>query len=110
MIKKVLSIGGFVLTFAAGVGLLIFADDRAGAATVGTDGASGSMLQWLGASVAVMGLLGVAWATGLFRAIVGAVVAYRQSAPAQVVAAPPAAPAVDPLAPPGETPQGPAGS
>jgi len=108
MIKKILIIAAFVAWLAAGVALLAWADDRAGAAKVGTDGASGSMLQWIGAGVALSGLLGLLYVSGLLRAIVGAAVAWRQSAPAQP-AAPPAAP-MDVLAPPTEPPKGPASS
>lgn len=109
MIKKALSIAGFVAMLAAGIILLAWADDRSGAARAGTDGTSGTILQWIAGGLGLSGLLGLLYVSGLLRAIVGGIVAYRQSAP------PPAAPAqqppaLDALAPPAEPPQGPVGS
>lgn len=112
MIKRIATIAGFALWLAAGVALLAWADDRTTAGKVGTDGTSGSMLQWIGAGVALSGLLGLLYVTGLFRALVGAAVAWRQSAPAAPApVAPPAGANLDALAPPpAEPPPGPVGS
>lgn len=110
MIKKILSASVFVAMLAGGVALLAWADARTGAATAGTDGASGSLLQWIAGGLGLSGLLGLLYATGLFRALVGAAVAWRQSAPPAATPAPQQPPALDALAPPADPPQGPAGA
>lgn len=101
MIKFITTITGFVIWLGAGIALLIWSDSHGASAKVGTDGASGSMIQWIGAGIAISGLLGLLYTTGLLRALVGAAVAWRQSAPP---IPPPNAggPHLDSLAPPNE--------